>query len=106
MKRKVLVPTQLFKITDELKDVLEFVGTATATVDGRNQPVITVSGKTLASTLNEQELKDYQTSSRRGKLRLLTGLGVSLKSFQLNSSNDILRKETGVANKLNFIKAV
>ncbi len=52
-----------FKITDELKDVLEFVDQVTATADGHQIAAgqITVSGKDLLTvTLNEQELKDAQ----------------------------------------------
>ena len=81
---KVPFNATAFKITDELKDVLEFVGTATATVDGHQIAAsqITVSGKTLTVTLNEQELKDYQDKPVHVEFQAKIVDGANLEAYR------------------------
>ena len=81
---KVPFNATAFKITDELKDVLEFVGTATATVDGHQIAAsqITVSGKTLTVTLNEQELKDYQDKPVHVEFQAKIVVGANLEAYR------------------------
>lgn len=81
---KVPFNATAFKITDELKDVLEFVGTATATVDGHQIAAsqITVSGKTLTVTLNEQELKDYQDKPVHVEFQAKIADGANLEAYR------------------------